>query len=179
MDLEILENPRPAVSATKKVSQKHLCCGSNSYKIVCWEVGEPLTFEHFGWFQMISDDSGQVIYPVQKKNKEKSATGNSFPDLGGAQQLRSGSNIILAGGGWGFLSRFVEINYWIGCFDPDTSGLSRDLFESYFFLDICWILKMFPATNKVGFTETGCTQTQESCYGQLLIIRGCPINLLL
>jgi hypothetical protein len=93
--------------------------------------------------------------------------------------LRSGSNIILAGGGWGFLSRFVEINYWIGCFDPDTSGLSRDLFESYFFLDICWILKMFPATNKVGFTETGCTQTQESCYGQLLIIRGCPINLLL
>jgi hypothetical protein len=48
---------------------------------------------------MISDDSGQVIYPVQKKNKEKSATGNSFPDLGGAQQLRSGSNIILAGGG--------------------------------------------------------------------------------
>lgn len=131
---------------------------------------------------MISDDfrwfwAGYIS--CLKKNKEKSATGNSFPDLGGAQQLRSGSNIILAGGGWGFLSRFVEINYWIGCFDPDTSGLSRDLFESYFFLDICWILKMFPATNKVGFTETGCTQTQESCYGQLLIIRGCPINLLL
>ena len=110
MDLEILENPRPAVSATKKVSQKHLslCCGSNSYKIVCWEVGEPLTFEHFGWFWMISN--------VKKKKRKNQHTGNSFPDLGGAQQLRSGSNIILAGGGWGFLSRFVEINYWIGCF---------------------------------------------------------------
>jgi hypothetical protein len=42
---------------------------------------------------------GRLYILFKKKNKEKSATGNSFPDLGGAQQLRSGSNIILAGGG--------------------------------------------------------------------------------
>lgn len=103
-----------AVSATKKKSHKNIYAASAVVPIPTrLSVGRlgnlwlSSTLDDFGWFL------GEVIL-FQKKTRKNQHTGNSFPDLGGAQQLRSGSNIILADG-WGFLSRFVEINR-IGCF---------------------------------------------------------------